>query len=263
MNKAFFLDLDGTLLNDKNKITNKTKETLLKAKNNNWDIILSTGKSFKNSIHYYKELNLDFHMIHSQGQVISKNNEIIYSIYMDINNINFVCNKYKKEIINFLIETLDEVYVLKKDTIINEFIKNKKISYFNKNMTIKNIIGFYIEVNQNFILNYKLLDFYEWDIMLKNKIIYFKPLGISKLSSLKIIQKIMNYTRIISIGNGRNDIDVLKYSDIGIAMKSSQPDVLKEISNISEFDNNNNGAAKEIDKIIKLENTKEGILWKK
>ena len=47
MYKAIFLDMDGTLLNSKKEISNKTKEILLKIYRSGIEIILISGRSNK------------------------------------------------------------------------------------------------------------------------------------------------------------------------------------------------------------------------
>jgi len=58
MNKQHLiaLDLDGTLLTDNKIISTRTKHTIAKAKEQGHIVVISTGRPFRASYDYYKEL---------------------------------------------------------------------------------------------------------------------------------------------------------------------------------------------------------------
>ncbi len=247
MKKAIYIDLDGTLLDNSYKISKKDKNFLFSIKEN-WNIILSTGNSLRNTINFYNELDLNTFLSTSQGQVITnpKKNETIYN-ELNFDDIKKIMDS--KKIINFLIETHDETYTKNKKGILIDLIKNSFQIY--KNQKIKKIISFYIEVSRNFSIKIDNLDHYEWETNKKNKIISFKPLKISKLSAFKTINAKEKYEFTIAIGDGRNDIGCLKNANIGIAMKNSHPLVLKNANYVSNKTNNESGVSDILEKIIK------------
>lgn len=86
MYKLFCIDLDGTLLNDKCKISKENIEAINYAKNRGFKICINTGRNYYSSIDYCKQINADY-LIYLQGCFI-----------FDLNNNKYIRNK----IISFL-----------------------------------------------------------------------------------------------------------------------------------------------------------------
>jgi hypothetical protein len=57
--KAIAMDLDGTLLNEQNRISDKTRETLKDLQKQGTTLILASGRSWKRQLPYAKELGMD------------------------------------------------------------------------------------------------------------------------------------------------------------------------------------------------------------
>ena len=57
--KMVFSDMDGTLLNNNNQISNLTKEYLISLASQGHKIIISSGRPIRGIISYYNELKLD------------------------------------------------------------------------------------------------------------------------------------------------------------------------------------------------------------
>ena len=57
------LDLDGTLLTDEKTITPYTKEVLTTLKQQGHELMISTGRPYRASVPYYKELKMDSQLI--------------------------------------------------------------------------------------------------------------------------------------------------------------------------------------------------------
>lgn len=246
MKKAIYIDLDGTLLNSKYQISKKDKKYLLSIKNE-WDIIISTANSLENSIKFYNELNLKTFMSTYNGHVIVKphTNEII-SNKIKFEEIQKILKN--KKIINFLIETPNKKYLkTNKRFLINNLKNNFEIF---KNQKIDKIIDFYIEVPKNFIVKINWLKHFQLNTKTKNKIIYFSPLNISKLSAFNKINNQENYEFTIAIGDGTNDLDCLKNANIGIAMKNSVSFVLNNFNFFSDKTNDESGVSDILKKII-------------
>ena len=64
------LDLDGTLLKDDKTISRKTKEVLKKAKDHGHIVMIATGRPFRSSEMYYRELELDTPIVNFNGAFI-------------------------------------------------------------------------------------------------------------------------------------------------------------------------------------------------
>lgn len=248
MKKAIYIDLDGTLLNDKYEISNEDLK-YLKSIKSEYDIILTTGKSLKNSLRYYEQLELNTYFSTSQGQVITLPSKNI-SIIKTFKNT-FIKDILKnKKIINFMIE-LENIKLVKIfDSFVTKMVGGNFKLYEGENHL--NAIGLYIETTKDFKApKINGLRSYEWEIEECNKIISYRPLDSSKEAAMKYINKKMGYQTTISIGNGRNDIKMFKCSDISISMINSHPDVLNTTTYTSIYDNNNSGVSRSLKNIIK------------
>ena len=77
------------------------------------------------------------------------------------------------------------------------------------------------------------------------------PLGIEKATSLKLLLSRLGSSNeeLIAIGDGLNDIPMLKYAGLGIAMGNAYDEV-KKISDDVTFSNEEDGVAECIEKYI-------------
>ncbi|MFW6148796.1 MAG: HAD family hydrolase, partial [Atribacterota bacterium] len=72
--KLLVIDIDGTLLNDQNQITQKTIDTLQQVKHLGLTIILATGRIYSDAFYFAKYLNLFSPMILLHGALIQAYN---------------------------------------------------------------------------------------------------------------------------------------------------------------------------------------------
>ena len=72
MNKQHLiaLDLDGTLLTDNKIISTRTKHTIAKAKEQGHIVVISTGRPFRASYDYYKQLDLNTPIVNFNGAYV-------------------------------------------------------------------------------------------------------------------------------------------------------------------------------------------------
>ncbi len=78
--KIAFFDLDGTILNEQQKITNKSKEALEYLKSKGVILVLATGRIDAYAFKYAKELKVIDYIIANNGALIYdiKNNKYIF-----------------------------------------------------------------------------------------------------------------------------------------------------------------------------------------
>ena len=75
--KLIAFDMDGTLLNNNNQISNLTKKYLIKLASQGHKIIISSGRPIRGIISYYKELKLNTPIICYNGAYIYPGKENI------------------------------------------------------------------------------------------------------------------------------------------------------------------------------------------
>ena len=112
------LDMDGTLLNNNNQISNLTKEYLIKLASQGHKIIISSGRPIRGIISYYKELKLNTPIICYNGAYIYPGKENIeeYCFSFSYKLIKQIINDITYEYIdNIILETNDDIYLLHED----------------------------------------------------------------------------------------------------------------------------------------------------
>lgn len=247
MNKLIFVDLDGTLLDSNNNISQYSKDIIAKAKSLGYTIILSTGKSYKIARQYYDELNLDSYLVTSHGQYVhDKAGNVVKSSTMSQEIIFNTFSQYEQEINCFFIETQNGVYTNCPNSNFFGFLGKPEIT----KDKIDEIVGVYFVFGSPKKLKFANIRALPWETGEKGYTYFLKPKGISKESALQWIIDKHNFEIVIGFGNGRSDINSLILADVPYAMKNSHESVLDVIKNVTEYDNDNDGVAKEIAKLL-------------
>ena len=244
-NKAFFIDLDGTFLDDGYKISKINKKAIEKAIEKGWKINIITGKSKSKIKNIINEIKINGYIITSSGLLIEKNQKVIFK-----NHIN------KKQVFDLINNNLENLFLIESDT---GSFSNKPSFFFEKIKVEKikkiddfdwsNILCVFFYKKPKNINNQ--LTITEWMISENEKLFIVSRKKNNKFQTFEFIKKIEKYDYVVSFGNGRTDIDILKNSDLGIAVKNSHPQVLKSINKISNYTNNNSVVGREILNIIK------------
>jgi len=261
------LDLDGTLLTDEKKISEKTKMTLFKAKEAGHQVMIATGRPFRASQLYYNELFLTTPIVNFNGALIHhpKNTgwNTIHSP-IDISVVHDVVDsvdKYQYE--NLIAEVMDDGFIHNED--------HRMMDIFNMgepNVTIGNLRGSLNtdptsllihaeEANVQIIRDHlasvhaELIDHRRWGAPFH--IIEIVRKGLNKAVGISHIAKEMNIPRdrIIAFGDEDNDLEMLEYAGVGVAM-SNGIDQLKNIANEITLSNNEDGIAKLLIERLKL-----------
>ena len=267
MNKAVFFDLDGTLLNSHNEITIRTHSSVSKLKKE-YEVFLVTGKSFENTKNIYEKLGLKTELITYGGKVVSKkiqNKWTHKKTYIDFEDIKNVLKdqEVKNDIKHFLIET--ENVLFKSGEKVNNVVhllksQNQKVKFFT-DYNNESILGFYFNIDKKeeqenlrtinlFRSRHKILSFSYWYTDYPFTTVSVSPKNISKWKVIKKLKEKYNFEFIITFGNGYTDVEMIKNANIGYAMKNAFDSVQKHAHKVTEFDNDHDGVAIEIDKII-------------
>ncbi|PYF06539.1 Cof-type HAD-IIB family hydrolase [Ureibacillus chungkukjangi] len=261
------LDLDGTLLTDEKKISEKTKETLFKAKEAGHQVMIATGRPFRASQLYYNEMMLTTPIVNFNGALIHHPKNIGWKMLhspIDISVVHDVVDsvdKYQYE--NLIAEVKDDVFIHNED--------NRMMDIFNMGdprVTIGNLRGSLTEDPTSLLIHAdegnvpiirdhlasvhaELIDHRRWGAPFH--IIEIVRKGLNKAVGISHIAKDLNIPRdrIIAFGDEDNDLEMLEYAGVGVAM-SNGIDQLKNIANEITLSNNEDGIAKFLIERLKL-----------
>ncbi|CAG7839679.1 HAD family hydrolase [Clostridium novyi B str. ATCC 27606] len=272
--KLICLDMDGTLLNNNKKISDRTKEAIKKAHKKGVKIAISTGRIFTSAKYYAHILGISAPIIASNGAYIREKdkNEIIYKSILSKEQCMDIINITKKYDFNFYLNTCD--------TIISSKPYPKGYTYLEMSSELPEDMKIKLEVNTDLeegvlkkngeiikaicisndseilekarqeILNLKSLEVVSslgdnFEIMNK---------GVSKGKGVQKLAEFYGLTsdEVICMGDGENDLSMIEYAGLGIAMGNA-PDFIKEKANYITDTNDNDGVAKAIEKFVLLD----------
>lgn len=272
--KLLVLDLDGTLTNSKKEITRHTKETLIKAQEAGLKVVLASGRPTYGVAPLANELELQkyegYILAYNGGKIIDwKTRELMYEKQLDSDLLPYLyrCAKendfaivtYENEYV--LTEKPDDEYVLK-EALLN-VMKIKKVDNFLE--AVKHPITKCLIVGEPSRLALLEKEMYE---KLKDRMGVFRsepyflelvPKGIDKAQSLSVLLEVIGMTKneMIAIGDGFNDLSMIQYAGLGIAMENAQ-DVVKQAADFITLSNEEDGVAYAVEKFY-LDNSPSSL----
>lgn len=266
--KLIVLDLDGTLTNSKKEITPRNRETLIRIQEQGIRLVLASGRPTYGIVPLANELRMNefggFILSYNGGEIINwETKEMIYE------------NVLPNEVVPVLYECAREHHlsILTYDgaEIVTENSKDtyvQKEAFLNK-MAIRETNDFLTDITLPVVKCLivgdasKLITVEsELCVRLQGKINVFRsepyflelvPQGIDKALSLAVLLEEIGMKReeVIAIGDGYNDLSMIKFAGLGIAMGNAQEPVKKSADYIT-LTNEEDGVAAAIEKFFHL-----------
>lgn len=269
MKKLIGVDLDGTLLNSKNEISNYSKEVIYKALDQGNKVALITGRDYYSSIHIAKEL---FSRTDG-GLLASSNGANVYDLKSSKTVINHLIKKeIVKDIISFSRNLGLTYFIYKDNKVLVDKIETYDIDYIHTKNKIDIVVVDNLEDEVNEGLN-KVVISGKPDKIRENiekikgrfsneinpvhsmpQFIDCIPAGINKGICINELGKYYNIDRkdIVSFGDGINDIEMLEASGIAVSMGNAV-DSVKKISDYVGLSNHEDGVAKFIENYVLID----------
>lgn len=258
--KMLVLDLDGTLTNKDKIITPKTKEAIMKAQENGVIIVLASGRPTYGIMPLANELKLadygGYILAYNGGNIIRvRDMEVVFkkeidkSLYKEIFELK---NKYNVDILSYEGEDIIT------NNIENEFaIIEQKIN----KMPIRQVEDFENYIKWN-VPKFIMLEEGEYLAGVEGKVkaalgkrlevyrseaffLEILPRGIDKAESLgRLLEMLdMDKSQVIACGDGYNDLTMIEYAGLGVAMENAVLPVRNSADYIT-LSNNDDGIAK-------------------
>ena len=263
--KIIAIDLDGTLLNSKKEIGERTKKALIEASNQGVFIVLASGRPIKGMIPLIKELKLDEkvnYVINFNGAAINKTDN-----YNSIYN----CNLTKNEMLE--IEEFAKEYNVHSHAFINgDCYIEENGEYSDLEASLNRIplhLIKYAEVSDDSFVNkymfadspeklkeiYPLLPKKFFD---KYTVVFSAPFFLEFLNkktnkgrALAYLCQYLNIdqSEVMAIGDEENDYSMLEFAAYKIAMGNANVK-LKNIATHITDTNNDDGVGKIVEKLV-------------
>jgi Cof subfamily protein (haloacid dehalogenase superfamily) len=264
--KLFVADMDGTLLNDNKEVTDKNIQTIKKLQDFGIKFAVATGRHDSMIKSYLKHLDLNV-------PVISCNGAIVREPYSDHVFLSEALPKEQSlDVIDRCKERNASFHIYGHESIFGEKLSHKMLYYHNLNKTLpseertklvtvpdcKDIVLNEPEPLYKFLIisdrNEDLLEIIDRLGKIEGlAVCQSMPLlcdvmkdGVSKAYALQKLSESLGIKRneIVAIGDQFNDIDLIEYAGLGIAVANAE-DALKEKADMVTIANNNEDAVSE------------------
>lgn len=264
--KVLVLDIDGTLTNSKKEITEATKAALWDAMDRGHKVMLASGRPTPGMRRYEDELKLQekggYLLSYNGARVIDcKSNEVVFQQILPremIPELYAFAKEHGMGLISYL-----------KDTVLSAFEPDEFVELEAK------INGLPIRVVENFV---EFIDFdvnkclmtapgeqaaiFEKELQAKFEgkasiyrsepfFVEIMPMNVDKAASLDKVLPLIGKKQedTICCGDGFNDMSMIRYAGLGVAMDNAQPAV-KEVADYITKSNDEDGLVEVVEKFL-------------
>ena len=262
MIKAIFSDLDGTLLNENNSLSEATINAVKKLKEKNIKFFIATGRSFLAMKRFYDHLELDTEIVNYNGAVIhNSDGGKIFELTLN--------DSVARELIDYGRKNNLYYHGFSNEKWYLEDYNDTAKAYGAKSQLQENIINFdnmpKLDFNKMMFINdaetTKIVDSYVIE-KYKNKI--YKGLSsptfleimnpdVSKGNAVKFLLEKYGFQpdEVIAFGDAENDLEMLFSVKYGVAMENANDEVKSKVNYIAPK-NTENGVALFLEDFLKL-----------
>lgn len=265
--KLIALDLDGTLVRSDQSISQRTMDTLIRVQEMGVKVAVASGRPTFGTAHVADALQLDefggYVMSYNGGEIYEwKTKTRLHAQTLDEKVIPYLYMYAKEHGMSIM------TYIGKE--VVSEVSDNEYIQYsvMRNRMTLKQVNDFVATVKGAGIVkciivgNPTLLPALEAEMQetLKSKAGVFRsepffleivPVGIDKAKGLSILlDKIgMHREELIAFGDGYNDMPMLQFAGMGVAMGNAAEEI-KKAADMVALSNNDDGVAIALENLI-------------
>lgn len=275
--KLICIDMDGTLLDNNHVLSEENKSAILEAHDRGVTIAVTTGRLFASAKCYYDLLGINGPIIASNGTYIREKDkkDFIYKCTFTLEEVKYIYNIITKNNLSCIFYTTDTAISS------SEINKNHPYIQNNKNLSEEDKIKFRIEKNlmpvfeefdgeilkgiavendnnkkENlFKVKEELKSIGKFEVVSSgsNNFEIMKK-GSSKGDAVKRLAEILGINReeIICVGDNENDLSMIRYAGLGVAMGNAA-DILKNEADYITDTNLNSGVGKMIRKFVLIE----------
>ena len=264
--KMIVLDLDGTLTNNKKEITPRTKQALMQAQAAGVHVVLASGRPTYGIVPLAEELKLKesggYILAFNGGKIIDcSNNEVLFEQKLNEQLVPHLYQEAKKagmEILTYQGEGIaatnkDDEYV-QHEAFINKMPVTQYDDFLNQLVYPINkclIVGDPTPLHE---LELRLAKELEGKMDVYRSADFFLecvPLGIDKARALDRLISSLGISReeIIACGDGYNDLSMIRFAGLGVAMANAAKDIQREADFVTSS-NEEDGVAHVIERFI-------------
>ncbi|MDF2932740.1 MAG: haloacid dehalogenase [Chryseobacterium sp.] len=248
--KAVFFDVDGTIFSLKTKsIPESTRKAIKNLREKGIKVIVATGRSI-NDLSHIKHIEFDGFMTFNGGYCMTVDGQVMYRKVIDTDDIKNLIDYSERSDVSFSLMYEDTVRISHESPQVLELYRHVDIpvpALCNKeNLDIENVL------QVNVFIDPEMEESFMREIMPNSLSSRWTPLfadvnpgGVSKQGGVEYFCKYFNIdlSETMAFGDGGNDISMLKFVKIGVAMGNAGDNV-KEIADFITEDVDNHGIEK-------------------
>jgi len=241
------LDVDGTLLDDDHRISENTIRTIRRAAEQGVKIVLCTGRGSMSAKPVMEELGLEGVMItHNGASIMDTNGKVLHEFTFSVRDVEELIRSCRERGVHYDLNTSDNM-------IVDQMTSEARMMY-EAYLAMPDMVDDVLEVSEPLVKfcmfgSQDMMDQVERDWPDDQQELRFIRSGdyfvdvmrpdVSKGIALKKLAEIwqVNRSEILAMGNYYNDIDMLRFAGIGIAVANS-PDEVKQAADEVTVSNN-------------------------
>lgn len=270
MVRLIAVDMDDTVLNNKLEITGYTREVIKEAVRQGVYVTFATGRMFRSCRPFAAELDLDIPLITYNGALIkqAKSETVLYHQPVPLT--------VAREIAAWSGRTRHHLQIYVHDKLYVREINEKALLYGNRAqvevIALGDLAGFLTEAPTKMLVitdqdhitevERELRDTHGQTVHLtRSKPTFLEILhpAVSKGEALAYLAGMLGVPReeVMAIGDGYNDLEMLVYAGVSVAMGNAQP-YIKARADFVTLTNEEDGAAKAIERVLQLPRGRAG-----
>lgn len=267
--KLIALDLDGTTLNDQSEISTRTQQTIQRLRKDGHIVSIVTGRPYRNSYYYYKQLELDTPIVNFNGAWLHNPSKKSWDhgyhkkLSKDL-ALSMLSLKNNPEVQLIAAESQTSIYIEGKYVPYPDFFpegihmsKQLRPEILLEDPTSVGVFTttrkYQPEIEQ------KIIDTYKDSVEVRmwggdTPCLEVVAAGVQKAMGLERIAKHYHFSRedILAFGDQENDFEMIQYAGHGVVM-SNGSERLKKISNdITRTSNHQDGLADYLEDYFKI-----------
>ncbi|MCY9189236.1 Cof-type HAD-IIB family hydrolase [Bacillus mojavensis] len=234
--KLIAIDMDGTLLNDEQLISDENRKAIREAEDKGVYMVISTGRTLMTCRELAESLELSSFLITANGSEIWDSNfNLVERKLLHTDHIKMMWDLRNKHNTNFWASTVNKVWR----------------GEFPENITDHEWLKFGFDIEDDDIRNEVLAELRKnKELEITNSSptnIEVNALGINKAAALAKVSEKLGFTmeHVMAMGDSLNDIAMIKEAGLGVAMGNAQ-DIVKETADWITDTNIEDGVAKAI-----------------
>jgi hypothetical protein len=251
--KLIALDVDGTLITDDHRLTRKTREAVRAVHEQGARIVLCTGRGAISTLPVMEELGLEGIVItHNGGATIrSTDRQVLHTFGYPVERFMPLVEYCRERGIHFDINTAFDIYVEQ----LNDELREGYRLFFAEPVILDDVAAFpepvikFCAIAESDKVE-RILQDWSWITerglrMMRSGTIFVDVMHekTSKGNALKVLAEQWGIPReeVLAIGNYYNDLEMIRYAGLGIAMANSPDEVKREADAVTEASNNEDG----------------------